>query len=44
MRAIPRFQIGVSPSGATSDNDNAWDGIEWDQSGISFNINYIPGS
>jgi hypothetical protein len=40
----PRFQIGASPSGAISDFDGAWDGIEWDQSGIALNITFIPGS
>jgi hypothetical protein len=40
----PRFQIGVSPSGASTDSDGAWDGIEWDQSGIALNITFIPGS
>ena len=36
----PRFQIGVGPLGATSDNNNDWDGIEWEQSGITLNITY----
>lgn len=39
-----RFQIGVSPQGTTTDSDNTWDGFEWDQSGITLNITYIPGS
>jgi len=39
-----RFQIGVSPQGSLTNNNNVWDGIEWDQGGIALNITYIPGS
>jgi len=39
-----RFQIGLSPTVAITDGNNDWDGIEYDQSGITLNITYIPGS
>ncbi len=35
-----RFQIGISPQGSITNNNNAWDGIEWDQSGVTLNITY----
>ena len=38
----PRFQIAVSLFGGTSDNDNSWDGFEWDQGGITLSITYTP--
>jgi len=40
----PRFQIGISPQGASTDSNGDWDGIEWDQSGVVLNITYLPGS
>jgi hypothetical protein len=38
-----RFQIKIWFSGAASDGDNAWDGWEYDQTGIPLTINYTPG-
>jgi hypothetical protein len=40
----PRFQLGVAPQGSLTDGDGAWDGFDWDQSGVVLNITYIPGS
>ena len=37
-----RFQIAVSLFGNTSDNDNSWDGFEWDQSVVTLAVTYTP--
>ncbi len=36
----PRFQIGLSPTVEITNGNNDWDGIEYDQSGITLNVTY----